>query len=84
MIEAGLDAYVLMGLEPELDCADGARARNALNAAKFVVSMSTFRSAAMSEYADVILPIAAFDETTFSRSADTTSIGITFLHVDEI
>ena len=63
MIEVGLDAYVLMGLEPELDCADGARARNALNAAKFVVSLSTFRSEAMSEYADVILPIAAFAET---------------------
>ena len=63
MIEAGLDAYVLMGLEPELDCADGARAREALNQARFVVSLSTFRSEAMSEYADVILPIAAFAET---------------------
>ena len=63
MIDAGLDAYVLMGLEPELDCADGARARAALNAARFVVSLSTFRSEAMSEYADVILPVAAFAET---------------------
>ena len=63
MVEAGLDAYVLMGLEPELDCADGARAREALNAARFVVSLSAFRSEAMSEYADVILPIAAFAET---------------------
>ena len=63
MIEAGLDAYVLMGLEPELDCADGARARDALNAAKFVVSLSAFRSDAMSEYADVLLPIAAIAET---------------------
>ena len=63
MIEAGLDAYVLMGLEPELDCADGARARGALSAARFVVSLSTFRSEAMSEYADVILPVAAFAET---------------------
>ena len=63
MIEAGLDAYVLMGLEPELDCADGARAREALSAARFVVSLSTFRSEAMSEYADVILPVAAFAET---------------------
>ena len=63
MIEAGLDAYLLMGLEPELDCADGVRARDALNAARFVVSLSTFRSAAMTEYADVILPIAAFAET---------------------
>ena len=63
MIEAGLDAYVLMGLEPELDCADGARARAALDRARFVVSLATFRSEAMSGYADVILPIAAFAET---------------------
>ena len=63
MIEAGLDAWVLMGLEPELDCADGARTREALNRASFVVSLSAFRSEAMSEYADVILPIAAFAET---------------------
>ncbi len=73
MIEAELDGYVLMGLEPELDCADGARARDALAAAGFVVSLSTFRSAAMSEYADVILPIAAFAETdgTFVNLAAT-------------
>ena len=63
MIEAGLDAYVLMGLEPELDCADGARALEVLNAARFVVGLSPFRSEAMAEYADVILPIAAFAET---------------------
>ena len=63
MIEAGLDAYVLMGLEPELDCADAARAREVLNAARFVVSLSTFRSEAVSEYADVVLPLAAFAET---------------------
>ena len=73
MVEAGLDAYVLMGLEPELDCADGAGARRALNAAKLVVSLSAFRSEAMSEYADVILPIAAFAETdgTFVNLAGT-------------
>ena len=63
MIEAGLDAYVLMGLEPELDCADGARAGEALNRARFVASLGAFRSEAMSDYADVILPIAAFAET---------------------
>ena len=63
MIKAGLDAYVLMGLEPELDCADGARAREALNAAEFVVSLSAFHSEAMLEYADVILPVAPFAET---------------------
>ena len=63
MFEAGLDAYLLMGLEPELDCADGARAREALNRARFVVSLAAFRSEAMSEYAHVILPAAAFAET---------------------
>ena len=63
MLETGLDAYVLMGLEPELDCADGARVREALNRARFVVSLGTHRSEAMSEYADVILPTAAFAET---------------------
>ena len=63
MIKAGLDAYVLMGLEPEFDCADGARAREALNAAEFVVSLSAFHSEAMLEYADVILPVAPFAET---------------------
>jgi len=73
MIEAGLDAYLLMGLEPELDCADGARAREARTAAGGVVSLSPFRSEAMSEYADIILPIAAFAETegTFVNLAGT-------------
>ena len=63
MIEADLDAWFLMGLEPELDCADGARALKALNRARFVVSLGAFRSEAMSEYAHVILPAAAFAET---------------------
>ena len=73
MVEAGLDAWVLMGLEAELDCADGARAREALNHARFVVSLAAFRSEAMLEYADVILPIAAFAETegTFVNLAGT-------------
>ena len=63
MFETGLDAYLLMGLEPELDCADGVRAREVLNRARFVVSLAAFRSEAMSEYAHVILPAAAFAET---------------------
>ena len=63
MFEAGLDAYLLMGLEPEIDCADGARAREALNGASFVVTLSAFGSEVVSEYSDVILPIAAFAET---------------------
>ena len=41
----------------------GAREREALNWAHFVVSLAVFRSEAMSEYAHVILPATAFTET---------------------
>ena len=63
MLDAGLDAWMLLGLEPELDCADGARACEALNRARFVVSLGTYRSEATAKFANVILPIAAFAET---------------------
>jgi NADH-quinone oxidoreductase subunit G len=55
-------AYVLLGVEPELDCHDGATAKQALEAAEFTLSLSAYRSKAM-ELADVVLPIALFTET---------------------
>ena len=64
MLHANLKAYVLMGLEPELDCAHPAAALKALTAADFVVSLSAFRSPVIEAYADVMLPIAAFAETS--------------------
>ncbi len=57
-------AYVLLGVEPELDCADGRTALAAMQQADAVVVMSPFRSAAALEYADVLLPVSPFTETS--------------------
>jgi NADH-quinone oxidoreductase subunit G len=64
MFDKGLKAYVLMGLEPELDCANPARAMKSLRAADFVVSLSAFHTPLMDTYAHVILPVATFAETS--------------------
>jgi NADH-quinone oxidoreductase subunit G len=53
---------VLLNLEPELDCADPLAARQALDAANFVVSLSQFKTGL--DYADVLLPITPFTETS--------------------
>jgi NADH-quinone oxidoreductase subunit G len=63
MLEQHLRAYLLAGVEPEFDCADGSAALAALNAAQCVVVLSPFVTDAMRDYADVILPLAAFTET---------------------
>ena len=53
---------VLVNVEPELDCADPLAARKALDAANFVVSLTPWKTGL--EYADVLLPIAPFTETS--------------------
>jgi NADH-quinone oxidoreductase subunit G len=57
-------AYVLLGVEPELDCADGAKALAAMKQAASVIVLSPFKSADALEYADVLLPVAPFTETS--------------------
>ncbi len=57
-------AYVLLGLEPELDCANPQMALAALKQAALVVMLTPFRHPAAAEYADVLLPLAAFAETS--------------------
>lgn len=57
-------AYVNLNIEPEFDCADSAVALDAMNKAEFVVVMTPFVTEAMKNYADVILPIATFAETS--------------------
>jgi NADH-quinone oxidoreductase subunit G len=67
MISEPLKAYVLLGVEPELDCLDGHRARQAMAAAEFVVMLTPFKPAPATtdamKYADVLLPLAPFTET---------------------
>jgi NADH-quinone oxidoreductase subunit G len=62
MLEAELRGYLLLAVEPEFDCADPTLARKALQNADLVVSLTAFRSQAMLEYADVLLPIGTFAE----------------------
>ena len=57
-------AYLLFNVEPEFDVANPQQAVSALEKADFVVSCSPFVSEAMRQYCDVILPIAAFAETS--------------------
>ena len=57
-------AYVLLGVEPEFDCHHPHLAIGALKQASLVVMLSAFKSRAMLEYADVLLPVAAFTETS--------------------
>ena len=56
-------AYVLLNVEPELDMHDAQQAMNAMKAADMVVAMSAYKHRA-TEYADVLLPIAPFTETS--------------------
>lgn len=64
MFNQSLRAYVLLGIEPELDCWDGKKALKALDSANFVLSLTAYQSAQMKEYADVLLPIASLGETS--------------------
>ncbi|MDR2000331.1 MAG: NADH-quinone oxidoreductase subunit NuoG [Zoogloeaceae bacterium] len=64
MMAAPRKAYLVVGAEPELDCADGAQALAAFKQAASVIVLSPFKSTAALEYADAILPIAPFTETS--------------------
>ena len=64
MLKNPLDAYLLLGLEAEHDSALGIKALATLEAAGFVVALTTFASDAMRSYADVLLPVGAFAETS--------------------
>lgn len=59
-----LGAYLLLNVEPELDCAYGSQALDHLNNAECVVALSTFMGEGIKQCADIILPIAAFTETS--------------------
>ena len=54
-------AYIVLGAEPEFDCAHPVAARAALEAADFVVVLSPFKHG--TPYADVLLPVGPFTET---------------------
>ncbi|WP_025917907.1 NADH-quinone oxidoreductase subunit NuoG [Herminiimonas sp. CN] len=57
-------AYLLLNAEPAVDCANPQVANAALGQAEMVIVMSAFKHAL--DYADVLLPIAPFTETSGS------------------
>ena len=63
MLSESLKAYVVLHAEPLLDAADGERAVASLRGAQFSVALTAYRSAA-ADWANVMLPIAPFTETS--------------------
>jgi NADH-quinone oxidoreductase subunit G len=63
MLASPRKAYLLLGLEPELDCHDSAQAAAAMAAADLVVAITAYRGR-IADYADVMLPLAPFAETS--------------------
>lgn len=64
ILSGGEGAFLLHGVEPEFDSLQGAAALDGLAKADFVVSLNPYVSEAMKDYADVILPIGTFAETS--------------------
>ncbi len=65
MLEVPRKAYLLVNVEPELDCHNGAAAHKAMRQAECVVALTMYKSDAL-EDADILLPIAPFTETSGS------------------
>jgi NADH-quinone oxidoreductase subunit G len=63
MLERPRRAYLLLHAEPDFDCHDSRAATKAMAAADLVVSLAAYRSFA-ADYADVILPVVPFSETS--------------------
>jgi NADH-quinone oxidoreductase subunit G len=62
MFDEGLDCYVLLGVEPDRDCADAPAAMAALGRARCVIALTAFAAPSLEATAHVMLPIAAYAE----------------------
>jgi NADH-quinone oxidoreductase subunit G len=63
-LDAKLKAYFLLAAEPDSDFANPYRTCQSLLGAEFVVMLTAFQSESIEDYADVILPIAPYSETS--------------------
>jgi NADH-quinone oxidoreductase subunit G len=62
MLKQPRKAYLLLGVEPELDTHDPRQAMAAMRSAELVVALSAYQHGAV-DYAHVLLPIGLFTET---------------------
>lgn len=65
MLSKPLKAYLVVHAEPACDADNGALAVDVLKAADFTVALTSYRSAAQ-EWADIMLPISPYTETSGS------------------
>ncbi|HLU00057.1 MAG TPA: NADH-quinone oxidoreductase subunit NuoG, partial [Burkholderiaceae bacterium] len=63
MLSEPLKAYFVLHAEPAMDAANGAQALEVLKASGFAVALTSYKSAAQ-DWADVMLPVAPFTETS--------------------
>ncbi len=63
-IDAKLHGYFLMAAEPGFDFANPHAARQSMLGAEFVVVLSAYQNESIKDYANVILPMAPFAETS--------------------
>ena len=63
MVAQPRKGYMLLGVEPELDCFDPAQAMAAMRQAEFVVALSPYQHGAL-DYAHALLPISPYTETS--------------------
>ena len=63
-LDSKLKGYFLMAAEPGFDFANPYRARQSMLAAEFVVVLSAYQNESIQDYADVILPMAPYAETS--------------------
>jgi NADH-quinone oxidoreductase subunit G len=72
MLSERLKMFILLDVEPEFDCANPQQAIASMEQAECVVALTPFVTDAVKSYADIILPMASFAETsgTFVNAAD--------------
>ncbi len=63
MVQSPRRVYILMGLEPEWDCALPGATVQALEQAELVISLSSFTSESMQKYCDWMLPMSCYAES---------------------
>jgi NADH-quinone oxidoreductase subunit G len=64
MLREGSKLFILLDVEPEFDCADPQQASTAMDQAECVIAITPFVTDRMKEYADILLPVASFAETS--------------------
>lgn len=64
MLNQPRKAYLLLNVEPNLDCGNPVSAMKALQASDCTVALSVFKNSVLDKLAHVILPIAPFTETS--------------------